>query len=87
MPITLSAAKRARQGKVRQQRLLPFKTQMKTVIRKFNEAMKAGNKDEAVKLLPQAYKVIDTAAKKNLIHPKNAARKKSLLARTVAAAK
>ena len=47
--------------------------------------MKEGKKDEALKLLPKVYKVIDTAAKKNIIHKNNAARKKSLYARMVAA--
>ena len=85
MPLTKSAIKRAKQNAVRQDRLRPYRTRMKTVMRKFADAVKAGKKDEAAKLLPEAYKVIDTAAKKNLIHPKNASNKKSLLARMVAA--
>jgi small subunit ribosomal protein S20 len=87
MPLTQSAIKRSRQNAVRNARLLPYKTMMKTVIRKFQEAAKAGKKDDMSKMLPQAYKAIDTAAKKGLIHAKNASRKKSLLARTLAAAK
>ncbi len=87
MPLTKSAIKRERQNAVRAARLQPFKTRMKTVMRTFQEAAKAGKKDDMTKMLPGAYKAIDTAAKKGLIHEKNAARKKSLLARTLAAAK
>jgi small subunit ribosomal protein S20 len=87
MPLTKSAIKRARQSTVRNARRQPFKTKMKTVLRKFQEAAKAGKKQEMTALLPQAYKAIDTAAKKGLIHKKNASHKKSLLARTLATAK
>ena len=87
MPLTKSAAKQARQSKVRNALRQPHKTGMKTMLRKFQEASKAKKKDEMAKLLPQAYKAIDMAAKKGIIHPKNASRKKSLLARTLAAAK
>ncbi len=44
----------------------------------------SGNKEEAQKLLPEAYKAVDKAAKKNLIHKNAAARKKSQLAKAVA---
>lgn len=56
---------------------------MKTMIRKVMDLVKEGKKDEAVKALSEAYKAIDMAAKKNIIHRKNAARKKSLLSRMV----
>ena len=81
MPLTLSAIKRARQTEVRRARRQPYKTAMKTVMRKYMDAIKDGKAAEASVLLPQAYKIIDTAAKKGLIHHKNASRKKSLLAR------
>ncbi len=55
------------------------------MIRKITDATKAGNKDEASKLLPQVYKAIDTASKKKIIHKKTADRRKSLVARMVAA--
>ncbi|HVW67130.1 MAG TPA: 30S ribosomal protein S20 [Candidatus Peribacteraceae bacterium] len=85
MPITPSAIKRARQNLVRRERLQPYKTHMKTMMRKISDAVKAGKKDDAAKLLPQVYKSIDTAAKKNLIHSRTASRKKSLVARMVGA--
>lgn len=85
MPRTKSATKSARQSSDRQTRLQPYKTHMKTMMRKISDATKAGNKDEAAKLLPSVYKSIDTAAKKKLIHQKTASRKKSLVARMVGA--
>ncbi|TSC58566.1 MAG: hypothetical protein Greene041662_730 [Candidatus Peregrinibacteria bacterium Greene0416_62] len=51
------------------------------MIRKVTLAAKEGKNAEVLKLLPQAYKAIDMAAKKNIIHWKNAARKKSGMAK------
>lgn len=85
MPKTLSAIKRSRQNDARHKRLVPYKTHMKTMLRKITEAAKEGKKDEVTKLLPLVYKSIDMAAKKELIHRKNADRKKSLVAKLAAA--
>ena len=87
MPILQSSIKAARQNTVRNARRLPFKTGMKTQIRKVSDLVKEGKLSDAAKMLPAAYKAIDMAAKKNIIHWKNAARKKSLLARKVSAKK
>ncbi len=87
MPIIKSAIKRARQNEARRVRRQPFKTQLKTVTRKFSDLLMEGKKADAVALLPKLFKVIDTAAKKHIIHPNTAARKKSLAARMVAAKK
>lgn len=87
MPIIQSAIKRARQNTVRRTRRQPFKTQLKTAMRAFGDLVKAGKMDEAKTLLPRVYKAIDTAAKKQIIHPNNAARKKSLFSRMLAAKK
>lgn len=84
MPIIKSAKKRVKQAEKRRKRNYPVRTMMKTYIKKVLHAVKEGNKEEAEKLLKQAYKIIDTAAKKNIIHDKNAARKKSRLARNLA---
>jgi small subunit ribosomal protein S20 len=84
MPITKSAIKAARQSRVRQDRLTPYKTRMKTEMRKLREAVAAGKKEEARKMLPMVMKTIDTAAKKFIIHKRNADNKKSLMSRLVA---
>lgn len=80
MPITKSAVKAARQSLVRRDRRTPYKTSMKTHMRKMRDAVKAGKIDEATKLLPMVYKAIDTAAKKHIIHRRNADRKKASMA-------
>lgn len=84
MPRTQSAIKQARKSEERRERLLPYKTRMKTMIRKVGDAAKAGKKDEVRALLSQAYKAIDMAAKKKIIHPKNAAHKKAHVAKLAA---
>ena len=84
MPITSSAIKAARQNIKRRERRQPFNTRMKTAMRAFSDLVKEKKMEEAKKLMPSVYKAIDTAAKKNLIHRNNAARKKSLVARMVA---
>lgn len=80
MPITASAKKAMRQAKARTQRRKPYKSRMKAEIKKFVSTVKT-DKEQATKLLPTAYSVIDTACKKNIIHRNNAARKKARLAR------
>ena len=83
MPVIKSAKKKARQAIVHRERNQATRTKVKTFIKKVITLSKS-NVEEAKKLLPEAYSVIDTASKKNVLHPNNAARKKSLLARTIA---
>ena len=85
MPITKSAKKAMRQTYARTARNKSAGTQVKTYMKKVMTLSKS-DVAEAQKVLPTAYKVIDTACKKNLIHKSNANRKKSRLARVVAAA-
>lgn len=87
MPIIKSAIKRARQNDVRRARLLPYKTRVKTAMRKVKDLAKSGKQADAQKFLAEAFSAIDTAAKKNIIHRKNADRKKALLSRLVAGVK
>lgn len=84
MPIIKSAKKRVKQAEKRRQRNYPLRSLMKTNIKKVLVAAEQGDKEEAEKLLPGTYKIIDTAAKKNIIHNKNADNKKSRLARAIA---
>jgi small subunit ribosomal protein S20 len=81
MPVIKSAIKQAKKSVERRERRLPYKTRMKTMMRKISDLTRGGKIDDAIAMLPNAFKAIDMAAKKNIIHPKNAARKKSLLAR------
>ena len=84
MPIIKSAIKRAKQNTVRQDRRKPVKSLMKTMMKKMEDFIKEGKKDEAAMILPQTHKAIDMAQKINIINKNNAARKKSKMARMVA---
>lgn len=79
MPITSSAKKAMRQAKTRLEQRKPYKTRLKTEIKKMLGLVKTDSA-QAQKSLPEIYSVIDTAAKKHIIHKNNAARKKSRLA-------
>ena len=84
MPLLQSAIKAMRQSRKRQARLLPVKSHMKTMVKNLLALAKQGKKAEAEKLLPAVFKAVDMAAKKHVIHWKNAARKKSLVSRVLA---
>jgi len=56
------------------------KSEFKTAIRKFREAVEAGNRDEAEALLRDASQQVDKAASKGVIHANQAANKKARMA-------
>ncbi|MFA6917629.1 MAG: 30S ribosomal protein S20 [Candidatus Gracilibacteria bacterium] len=85
MPVIRSAKKQMRQNNKRRAQRFPIRNQMKTTYKKAIDLLKNGKVAEAEKLMPTAYKVIDMAAKKHIIHKNNANRKKSLLARGLSA--
>jgi small subunit ribosomal protein S20 len=74
-----SAEKRNRQSQVRRLRNQINKSQMKTAIRKIDEAVIAGSADEARDALNAAIPVIAKTASKGTVHKKNASRKISRL--------
>jgi len=80
MAYPLSTKKRIRQAKTRNLRNRQYKSQMKTAIRRVDDAK---NKEEALKLFTEAVSVIDTVAQKGIIHKNAAANKKSRLAKRV----
>ncbi|GAA3362129.1 MULTISPECIES: 30S ribosomal protein S20 [Saccharopolyspora] len=59
------------------------KSSVKTAIRKFREAVAAGDKDKALELQRAASRTLDKAAGKGVIHANQAANKKSALAQAV----
>lgn len=83
MPVIKSAKKQMRQSLKRRARNFPVRSELKTTIKKMTKLIKEGKKEEAAKFISFAYKVIDTACKKNILHPNNAARRKSLLAKAL----
>lgn len=58
-------------------------SRMKTEVKKLMAAVQAGDKAKASELLPLVCKVIDKAAKQNVIHKHNASRRKSQAMRAV----
>ena len=79
MPITESAKKALRQSERRRERNLLKKEAFKDAIKKIKKLVQADKIDEAKKLIPEAYKAIDKAAKTGVLKKNNAARKKSRL--------
>lgn len=56
---------------------------MRESLKDIKKKVSDGDKDGASKLLPEAYKVIDKAAKRGIIKKNNAARKKSRLSAAI----
>jgi small subunit ribosomal protein S20 len=84
MPLIKSAKKQNRQNAKHRVRNFRVRDVLKDSLKGVLEATKDGKKVEAEKALQTAYKAIDMADKKNIIHSNNAARKKSSMAKLVA---
>ncbi len=79
MPNTKTAQKRMKTGLKRAERNRSVKTQVKSSIRRYQNALESNNIEDAKKFLSTAFKNLDKAVSKNIIHKNNAARKKSQL--------
>jgi small subunit ribosomal protein S20 len=79
-----SQIKRNRQNEKRRLRNKSVKSSLKTAIRKFNEGVAAGDAETATTLLRDASRRLDKAASKGVIHPSQAANRKSAIARRLA---
>ena len=75
-----SQIKRNKQNEKRRLRNKAVKSSLKTAIRKYNEAVAAGNTDTASGLLRDATRSLDKAASKGIIHKNQAAKRKSAIA-------
>jgi len=82
-PVTKSAKKALRQSKKRRERNLRRLGLMREIVKQIRKLVAENKKEEALKLLPQAYKAIDKAAKTNVIKKNTAARKKSRLTKLI----
>lgn len=78
MPNIKSAIKREKTTKIRTERNRAKRSELRTVIRHYNEAL-AANSENKQELLITAIKKLDKAAAKNIIHKNTASRKKSQL--------
>ena len=81
MPNIKSAMKRVNVIEKKTLRNNMIKSGYKSAVKKFEQAVEAGNKEEATTLFAQATKKIDQACSKGVIVKNTAARKKSNLAK------
>jgi small subunit ribosomal protein S20 len=84
MPNHSNAEKSIRKDKKRYARNVAEKSRMRTLIKKVRLSVAEKKTDEVMDHLRLAVSALDTAAKKHVIHPSNASRKKSRLMRLVA---
>jgi len=85
MPHTKSAKKALRQDQKRRDRNRAVKKALKTQIKKFATVLKEGTAEQKQAEFVACVKQLDKAAVRRVIHPNAAARKKSQLARRLAA--
>jgi len=69
------AAKRARQTIVRTERNRFFKTRIKNIVKSVNEAIEAGNKEEAVVAMKAANKYLHHCVSKGILKKETAGRR------------
>lgn len=72
-----SAKKRIRVIKVKTLQNQMFRSQMRTMIKKFDAAVASGDKEQAIAAYRVAVKKVDQAVVRGILHKNNAARKKS----------
>lgn len=84
MPQRRTAIKELRKNHTRRMQNLDIKTDLKKTIKSFNAAAQ-DKKADSKELLKTLYKKFDKAAKRNVMHKKTAARRKSRFAKLLAA--
>jgi len=82
-----STKKDIRRSERRKERNSAQKTTMRTYAKNILKSLKSGNKEEATSLFNTYASLVDKAAKKNIIHKKNADRKKSRMAQKISSIK
>lgn len=87
MANTKSAKKRIRQTEKRTLQNRQYRASARTYVRKVRRLIEEDRLDEAEEVARQAYKTLDKAARRNVVHPKNAARRKGRLMAALAAAR
>lgn len=84
MAITTSAKKAIRQAKRRKAQNLIYKDKIKTLLKEVKKLILAKKTEEAKKILPQVFKILDKSAKVGVIKKNTADRKKSRIAKALA---
>jgi small subunit ribosomal protein S20 len=75
-----SQIKRNKQNEKAHQRNKAVKSELRTYVRKFREAVDGGNVDEATAAMRAASRKLDKAVSKGVIHKNQAANRKSAIA-------
>lgn len=81
MPQRKAAKKDLKQNKKNQQQNLQIKQKVKRAIKNLKKSINNADLSSRQQALNEVYKVLDKAAKKNIIHRNKAARKKSHFAK------
>ena len=84
MPNIASAKKRMRQNETRRIRNRSRRTRLRNSLRKLDEAIEAGDMDAVQAQWKEAQALLDRTARRGVIHPNLASRKKSRLANRIA---
>jgi small subunit ribosomal protein S20 len=79
-----SQIKRIKQNEKAHQRNKAVKSELRTHVRKFREAIESGNVEQATDALRVATRKLDKAASKGVIHKNQAANRKSAIAKKLA---
>lgn len=85
MANSAQARKRVRQNIRRAEDNKPYRTRAARALREARAAIRAGA-DDAPALVREAQSALDRAARRNIIHPNNASRRKGRLAQALKAA-
>ena len=80
-----SQIKRVKTNEKARQRNKSVRSSVRTAVRRFREAVEAGNTEKAVELERAAAQALDKAASKGVIHKNQAAHRKSAMAKRVTA--
>jgi small subunit ribosomal protein S20 len=83
MPIIKSAKKALRQSLKKKARNLIYKKKLRTLIKEARSLVLAKKIEDAKKILPQIYKILDKTAKIGVIKKNTAARKKSRITQLI----
>lgn len=74
-----SAEKRIRVNEAKRLRNRPYRSAARTLVKKAEMAIQSGDQDAAQDAVVRATSMLDRAAGKGIVHPNNAARRKSRL--------
>jgi small subunit ribosomal protein S20 len=84
---TQSAKKRIRSSARKQEHNRRFRVSARTYVKKTRLHLRQGELDQAEAAAQEAASTLDKAARKGILHPRNAARRKGRLMKALAAAK